>query len=73
MAKYRVWAESITDVYIDIEADNEDQAYEFAKEYTDGGEWHADGGDWVIRQTYEIDEDDDVDYTIDVVREMMED
>ena len=75
MAKYRVWAQSISDVYIDIEAETEEQAREFADEYTDGGEWHEDygSGDWIIGSSYQIDDNDDVDYTLDEVKEMTED
>ena len=38
MKTYRVYAESITDLYIDISANNEEEAIEQARE-TDGGEF----------------------------------
>ena len=45
---YRVWAQSISDVYVDIEADSEEKAREIAEEL-DGGDFHDDGiGDWVF-------------------------
>ena len=61
MAVYRVWAESITDVYIDIEAESEEKAFEVAKEL-DGGEFHECGGDWQFGAVYEV-ENVDPDYT----------
>lgn len=71
MAVYRVWAECISDVYIDIEAENEDQAYEFARNYVDGGEFHEDClGDWVFGSVIEV-EDVDPDYTVEEVKECL--
>lgn len=65
MAKFRVWAQSISDVYIDIEAENEDDARE-AAEFVDGGDFHDDGlGDWVFGSIAPLDDDVDVDYTYD--------
>ena len=66
MAKYRVWAESITAVYIDIEANSEIEAME-AAEALDGGDYHEDGGDWVFGQMCQLDPDDDVDFTYEEV------
>ena len=46
MAKYRVWAECISDVYLDVEAESEEEALEIAAE-TDGGDFIDSGtGDW---------------------------
>lgn len=42
MAVYRVWAESISYVYVDIEAESEDRAREIA-DILDGGDFHEDG------------------------------
>lgn len=65
MAKYRVWAQSISYVYLDVEAVDEDQAMEIARE-ADGGDFHEDGGDWEFSDDItELDEDADVDYTYD--------
>ena len=67
MAKFRIYAKSISYVYIDIEAETKEKAMEVAEE-ADGGEFHDDGcGDWefcedIIR---ELDEDANVDYTYD--------
>ena len=48
MTKYKVQAEMITDLYIIVEADSEDQAYEIARE-ADGADFIEEGlGDWVI-------------------------
>ena len=66
MAKYRVWAKSIAYVYIDIEANSEMEAME-AAEALDGGDYHEDGGDWEYGETYQLDPDDDVDYTYEEV------
>ena len=47
MAKWRVWAECISDVYLDVEAETEEQALEIAEE-ADGGDFTDDpcgGGD----------------------------
>ena len=56
MAKYRVWAECISDVYLDVEADSEKEARAIAEE-TDGSEFTEDGiGDWRFGSIYQIDE-----------------
>ena len=59
MAKYRVYAESVSAVYVDIEADNYDDAYRIAKEM-DGGEFIEDvaGGRWDMdpEWVYKLDE-----------------
>lgn len=60
MAKYRVWAECISDVYLDVEAESEEEAFEIAEE-SDGGEWIEDatGGEFKIGSTiYELDDDE---------------
>ena len=63
MAKYRVWAKSISHVYIDVEAKNKEQAREIAEE-VDGGDFRYYDGEWEFS---DIDEADDmidrVDYT----------
>ena len=65
---YRVWAQSISDVYVDIEADSEEKAREIA-EKLDGGDFHDDGfGDWVFGSVVEM-EDVDPDYTQDEFEE----
>ena len=62
MAKYRVWAECISDVYVDIEAESEERAKEIAEEM-DGGEFHDSGnGDWRTGFAFRLDDDADVDY-----------
>lgn len=55
---YRVWAECISDVYVDIEADSEEEARE-AAEALDGGDFIEDptGGDFKIGSAYEVDEE----------------
>lgn len=46
MAKYRVWAECISDVYLDVEANSEEEALNIAAE-ADGGDFiDAGTGDW---------------------------
>ena len=51
---YRVWAESISDVYVDIEADCEEDALEVAREL-DGGDFvDSGGGDWRYGSIYEV-------------------
>lgn len=48
MAKYRVWAQSISDVYIDVEANSKEEAIEIADE-ADGGEFiDSNKGDWKL-------------------------
>lgn len=65
---YRVWAQCINDVYIDIEADNEDKAKEIA-DCLDGGDFHDDGtGEWRLGSVVEM-EDVDPDYTQDEFEE----
>lgn len=59
---YRVWAQCISDVYIDIEAESEEKARELAEDI-DGADFHDDGiGDWVFGSVTEM-EDVDPDYT----------
>ena len=64
MKVYRVWAQSISDVYIDIgvnDDEDENKALELAKE-VDGGDFHDDGyGDWVFGSVMEM-ENTDPDY-----------
>lgn len=58
---YRVWAQSISDVYVDIEADSEEKAMEIAEEL-DGSVFHDDGiCDWIFGSVVEM-EDVDPDY-----------
>ena len=68
MAKYRVWAHSISDVYIDIEAETEEQALEAAKE-VDGGDFHEDifGCGWEFVDIVPLEDGDDVDFTYDEI------
>ena len=54
MAKYRVWAECISDVYLDVEADSEEEAMDIARA-TDGGEFIDSGdGDWNYGEVEEL-------------------
>tara|TARA_X000001382_G_scaffold120717_1_gene102474 strand:- start:2192 stop:2383 length:192 start_codon:yes stop_codon:yes gene_type:complete len=58
--KYRVVATSFTHLESEIEAENEDDAWEIAKE-TDGSEFSEikdDRGDWLIYDVYELEEED---------------
>lgn len=64
MAKFRVWAESISYVYVDIEAESEDAAYDYAKNVVDGGDFHEDDGDWEMGSVMELDDDADVDFVV---------
>lgn len=65
MAKYRVWAKMTTYCYLDVEAEDEEQAKDVAEE-TDGGDFTADDmqGDWEIEDDVDL-LDDNVD--VDVV------
>lgn len=52
---YRVWAECISDCYLDVEASSEEEARSMAAE-RDGGEFTAcDSGSFSITDVYEID------------------
>ena len=64
MGKYRVCAESIDYVYIDIEADTPEEAKEFADAFVDGGEFHGNASDvgWRYTETIKLDDDAEVDY-----------
>lgn len=42
-----------TDLYLDVEAKDEDEAYEIAVD-TDGSEYIEDGGDWRITSVEEL-------------------
>ncbi len=55
---YRVWAESIDYVYVDIEAGSPEEAME-AADALDGGEFVRDGCDWQFSETkpYVVDEE----------------
>lgn len=56
MKRFRIWAESISHVYLDVEAETEDEAYEIAKD-TDGGEFIEDGfGDWILGDVVELED-----------------
>lgn len=58
MAKYRVWAESISDVYLDVEANSKEEAYEIARN-ADGGDFKEDllGGAWRLTTVQELEND----------------
>ena len=48
MAVYRVWAKMTTYCYIDVEAEDEEAALEFAED-ADGGDYiNSNEGDWEI-------------------------
>lgn len=55
MAKYRVWAECVSDVYLDVEADSKEEAYEKAQD-TDGGCFIEDptGGGWKLTDVVKL-------------------
>lgn len=55
---YRVWAECISDVYVDIEAETEEEAKE-AAEALDGSNFISDPteGDFKIGTAYAVDEE----------------
>ena len=54
--KYRVWAKCISDVYLDVEADSPEEAWEIANE-ADGGEFIDSGkGDWIMNPVDEVEE-----------------
>lgn len=63
MAKFRVWAKSISYCYVDIEAEDENQAQEIADEL-DGGNYNpTPDGDWEMLEDVEVLSDDaHVDY-----------
>ena len=60
MKTYRVWAKMTTWAYLDVEAENEREAWNIANE-TDGGEFICDesNGDWEIDPECEIKEVDE--------------
>ena len=66
MPKWRIWAESISDVYLDVEADTFEHALEVA-ENADGAEFHDTySGDWKISNTeYKLDDNVTVDCSYD--------
>ena len=50
---YRVWAQSISDVYLDVAAESEEEAMAIAND-ADGGDFIEDGiGDWIMGSVYE--------------------
>lgn len=52
--KYRVWAESISYVYLEVEANSEDEALQIAED-ADGGEFTDSGnGDWKMGNAFPI-------------------
>lgn len=56
---YRVWAESISDVYLDVAAESEEEARRIADE-ADGGEFIDNGtGDWRMGEAMETHEQPD--------------
>ena len=56
MKTYRFHVESIDYLYYDIEAEDEDEAYEIYRE-TDGGLFVNDGCDWELTRIVELEED----------------
>lgn len=68
MAKFRIWAKSVDYCYVDIEAENEEAAYEFAAENVDGGSFHNDWGygswDMLPDEIEKLDDDTEVDYVV---------
>ena len=66
MAKFRVCAESIDYLYIDIEANSAEEAKEFADEYIDGGEYHQNASDcgWRTTEVLPLSDDAEVDYKV---------
>lgn len=62
MAKFRILAQSIDYVYIDVEAEDEDQAMEMYGEI-DGGSYHIEDGAWSFDDIEELDDDAEVDFT----------
>ena len=69
MAKFRVWARCIDYVYLDVEAEDKEQALAFAFEM-DGGDFHNGGGDWEWGDIDELNPDAEVDYEHDYVSEI---
>lgn len=56
MKKWRVWAECITDVYLDVEAETEEEAKEIA-DNADGGDFsECPYGEWIIGEAILLDE-----------------
>ena len=55
MAQFRVWAKAIDYCYLDVEANDEDEAFAIAAE-TDGGEFITEdcSGDWQLIDAEEI-------------------
>ena len=50
MALYRVWAQSISDVYLDVEAESPEEAIQIA-DATDGGDFiDSSYGDWILNR-----------------------
>lgn len=66
MPKWRIWAESISDVYLDVEADTFEHALEVAYD-ADGAEFHdSSSGTWIISGTeYKLEDDATVDCSYD--------
>ena len=58
MKKWRVWAEETVRLYLDIEAETEDEAWEIAQD-TDGSEYTEDPifTNWELERPYRIYED----------------
>lgn len=60
MAKFRVTAESVSFVYLDVEAADEDEAQEIG-ELMDGGDYHYYDGEWRKGSVLPLDDDAEVD------------
>ena len=57
MPRYKVEAELVTDLFIVVEAEDEDQAYRIADDI-DGGDWQDDqSGDWKIGRAVRVSSD----------------
>ena len=55
MKKFRIHCESISYVYYDIEAEDEDQAYEIYRDL-DGGLFIEEDGDWELSRIEELED-----------------
>ena len=64
MAVYRVEAESTDYLYVDIEANSPQEAYEYADKYVDGSEFKPNGSSWQmsINMVSELPEGSEADY-----------
>ena len=63
LKKFRVWADSIDHMYVDIEAETKEDALSYADNVLEGGQFHIKSESWKYTYTEELPLDAEVEFT----------